>query len=503
MLASAHIDISQGVDASLLKRERSLEQSLTATSQRRIELLSQKHTEEQEAAVNREMNNLLGQYSQLKEEIRATSSAYAALTQPLPINLKDVQQKLLDPGALLLEYALGDQHSYLWAVTADSVNAYVLPSREKIERAATRVHSLLTAENQMARRNLAAKDYKKAAAALVQMILGPVAAQLSGKRLLIVADGDLEYIPLAALPDPAASAFKPLVLDHEIVNLPSAAVGVVLQQQAAERQPAPNALAVLADPVFDRLDPRVKPKRGEITYAPRDKAWVGSMNRQLSRSLADVNGGAPLQRLPYSRLEAEAILAAVPGKKLGALDFQANRTTATSPALAQYQIVHFATHGLLDNKRPELSGLVFSMVNHQGNRLDGFLDLADIYNLKLRADLVVLSACETGLGKQVKGEGLVGLTRGFMYAGATNVVASLWNVSDVATASLMEHFYRNLEQQGMAPSAALRSAQAALLKEKRWRSPYYWAGFQIYGEGRQVKPKPAGGDSSSGAITGR
>lgn len=165
-----------------------------------------------------------------------------------------------------------------------------------------------------------------------------------------------------------------------------------------------------------------------------------------------------------------------------ALDFNANRVTATSSDLGQYRIVHFATHGLLNSEHPELSGIVLSLVDEQGRPQDGFLRLREIYNLNLPAELVVLSACRTGLGKEIKGEGLVGLTRGFMYAGAARVVASLWKVQDDATAELMKRFYLGMLKDGMRPAAALRSAQVEMWKQKRWRSPYYWAAFVLQGE---------------------
>jgi CHAT domain-containing protein len=165
-----------------------------------------------------------------------------------------------------------------------------------------------------------------------------------------------------------------------------------------------------------------------------------------------------------------------------ALDFKASRGAMMSSTLAQYRIVHLATHGILNSKHPELSGLVLSLVDEQGTPQNGFLGLQDIYNLNLPAELVVLSACETGLGKNVHGEGLIGLTRGFMYAGAKRVVASLWKIDDLATAELMAQFYKDMEQQGMRPAAALRSAQIYMWKQKRWQSPYYWAAFQIHGE---------------------
>ena len=198
---------------------------------------------------------------------------------------------------------------------------------------------------------------------------------------------------------------------------------------------------------------------------------------------AEPASGGRLPRLPFSRREAEAIRQVSPkGEVSVALDFRASREVAASPDLSQYRIVHFASHALLDSENPELSGIVLSLVDERGDPKDGFLRLHDIYNLNLPADLVVLSGCQTALGKQVKGEGLVGLIRGFMYAGAARVVASLWNVDDAATAELMSRFYRNMFLRGLRPAAALHSAQMEMAAQKRWRDPYYWASFQLQGE---------------------
>src|SRR5262249_19494225 len=205
---------------------------------------------------------------------------------------------------------------------------------------------------------------------------------------------------------------------------------------------------------------------------------------ELHQALRDVGvTGGEIPRLFASREEAKAILAVAPWRSaFKAIDFEASRATATSRDLSQYRIIHFATHGFLDNERPELSGILLSLVDREGRPQDGFLRLHDIYNLQLPAELVVLSACNTGLGKDVKGEGLIGLTRGFMYAGAAGVVASLWKVDDEATAALMQRFYEHMLKKGLAPAAALRESQLAMLNEKRWRSPYFWAGFVIQGQ---------------------
>jgi CHAT domain-containing protein len=189
--------------------------------------------------------------------------------------------------------------------------------------------------------------------------------------------------------------------------------------------------------------------------------------------------------LPYSLEEAKAIEGVAPaGQTMLALDFKASRATAVSPALSQYRIVHFATHGITDPEHPELSGIILSLVDENGVEQDGYLRLHEIYNLNLPADLVVISACESGVGKQFKGEGLIALTRGFIYAGAARVVASLWRVDDAATAALMAEFYKEMFSNGKKPAAALRAAQLSISKQKPWHEPYFWAGFVIQGEWR-------------------
>lgn len=505
MLSEAHVDIRQGADPSLVDRERTLQLTLAAKSNRKISLLEGKHSDEQVAAVSKEIDELLSQYHEVEGQIRSRNPNYAALTQPQPLNAKEVQQQLLDADTVLLEFTLGEKCSFVFVLTPTSLDAYELPKRSEIEDAAHRVYDLLTSRNRWIEGETSSRrqervargesQYQKASATLSQMILGPVGARLEGKRLLIVADGALQYIPFAVLPAPASDPGKtplPLVAEHEIVNLPSASVLALLRRQAGRREAPPEEVAVLADPVFSKDDSRVGPAAQTEQVAAFTSERTPDPGQlfpeQLTRSLRDVGlgtrqGGAALPRLVFSRREADAIMAlTISGSGIEALDFQASRETALKGDLSRYRIVHFATHGLLDNDHPELSGLVLSMVDHEGRPEDGFLDLQDIYNLKLSADLVVLSACETGLGKRITGEGVVGLTRAFMYAGATRVVASLWKVDDVATAELMERFYRGMLKEGLRPPAALRQAQIEMQEQKRWADPYYWAAFTIQGE---------------------
>jgi CHAT domain-containing protein len=249
--------------------------------------------------------------------------------------------------------------------------------------------------------------------------------------------------------------------------------------------PAPQTIAVLADPVFDKDDPRVGTHRAVIDATKADVSQSEG-DFYLSRAMEVIDGGASIPRLPATAHEARAVRNLVPaGEALIATDFDASRARALSEELTRYRIVHFATHAILNDEHPELSGIVLSLVDERGDPRSGFLRLHDIYNLNLPADLVVLSACRTGLGRNVPGEGLVGLTRGFMYAGAKSVVASLWKVDDKATSELMGHFYRALLKEGKTPASALRAAKREMLKHQEYRAPYFWAAFILQGEYRE------------------
>src|SRR5208283_1318502 len=422
----------------------------------------------------------------------------AALTQPQPLITKAIQQQVLDPDTLLLEYALGTEQSYLWSVGPDSLTSYRLPKRQEIESQAKDLYAKLTQTPA-----LSADQIYEASAQLSQMVLGPVASKLGGKRLSIVADGALNYIPFGALPAPSDLKGRgkqpPLVVNHEIVYLPSASTLAVLRRESEDRPPAPKLVAVMADPVFSRRDVRLKPKMVSPTEeagSVRSSSAGDSRGQnpeteivqsELAKSAREsgITRGGEWSRLLFSRDEAKSIAKLVATEApLEDLDFAASKANATSPALSQNRIVHFATHGSLDSEHPELSGVILSLVDEQGKLVDGFLRLHDIFNLNLPADLVVLSACQTGLGKEVRGEGLVGLTRGFMYAGAPRVVVSLWSVNVPATAELMRRFYEAMLKDGQWPAQALKAAQIAMGNDPRWSAPYYWAAFVLQGDWR-------------------
>ncbi|HEY0003999.1 MAG TPA: CHAT domain-containing protein [Pyrinomonadaceae bacterium] len=507
ILNEARTGIHHDADMALLDKERSLQRLLNLKAENQVRLLSGRHTATQAQAAAKELREITADLDYARAQIRVKNPHYAALTQPQPLSLSEIQRQVLDENTLLLEYFLGEKRSYLWTVTPIGINSYELPPGEVIEKPVRQLYSLLTARQRLSKEGMeqyqarvAAADsqYWKQAQSLSNILLGPAADELKNKRLLIVADGPLQYIPFSALTVPALeergggrkisgkppemSEPVPLILDHEIVSLPSASVLALLRREIASRAAAPKEVAVLADPVFEADDPRLKISLNrQAASPPKQQSGVS----YLDRSLRDVGGPSQLglPRLLGSREEAEVIISLASARKtMKALGFEASRATASSSELSKYRMVHFATHGIFNDVHPELSGIVLSLFDAHAKAQDGFLRLHDIYNLKLPAELVVLSACNSGLGKEIKGEGLVGLTRGFMYAGAARVVASLWKVDDSATKELMSIFYQGILKDNKSPAAALRTAQIKIWQHKQWSAPYYWAAFELHGE---------------------
>jgi tetratricopeptide (TPR) repeat protein len=514
MLAEGRVDIRQGVAPSLLERERTLQQLLNAKAEYKMRLSAQA-SDEEATEIAGELRQLTTEYEEVKSLIRDQSPQYAALTQTQILLVEDIQTELRDDDTLLLEYARGNEKTYLWLISRSSVQTFELTESARIEEMSREVYKLLTARHpiegepfQDYQRRVAEADrqYWERAAALSQILLGQVRDQIETKRLLIIADGALQYIPFEALPIPVRPAsgqaadrqgtdnlnLLPLALEHEISYLPSATALATLRRQGRINPPEQKMLAIFADPVFNKSDPRLEKPDSMLTNSQAE-ALVAPEYRLALRSFA--GGSMEISRLPFSLLEAKAIMGITPpGEAMLATGFEANRATVMRTELGHYRIIHFATHSIINDEHPEFSGILLSMVDKQGKQENGFLQLHDIYNLNLSSELVVLSACSTGLGKDIEGEGLVGLTRGFMYAGSRSIIASLWKVDDRATAELMEHFYRAMLQDGLPPAAALRAAKVAMWKQERWKSPYYWAAFVLQGEyaerGSDVSARP-------------
>jgi CHAT domain-containing protein len=470
VLTAARADVTADVDPALRTAEEDLALRMERARVALGEVLGRAHTPGEADRVERDLEDLRAERERLEARMRASSPRYAALAPAAPLSIAEIRERLLDDSTALVEYLLGEQQSFVWVVSRTEVRSAVLPGRRAVERA---VKALYRRWSDPA----ALDDAPIEARALSRMVLGPIAGALGPHRLVVVADGALQQIPFAALPLPGTG--RALLESHAVVGSPSASVLAVLRARPPASGPG-AALALLADPVLAGTGRQARPD------------LVASRSPLLVRSMEDA-GLKGLEPLPGSRQEALAIAALLPGDRvLAAFGAEASRATAMGADVARARIVHFATHALLDVRRPELSGIVLSERDPEGRPQNGFLSLADISSLRLSADLVVLSACRTGLGKEVRGEGLVGLTRGFMDAGASRVVASLWKVSDTATAALMARFYRKLLEEHLSPADALREAQRALRKERRTSAPHAWAGFVLEGDWRPLPVSGAG-----------
>ncbi len=465
------------VDPALLDYETRLEERVREEAARPTE-----RCEDSPPARSAELRNLLAEIDRVQAILRSRGAPEYPLAASGLVGIRELQRELLDERTALLAYFLGDRETYLWVITRSGVAVHSLPPREWIESEARRLYTLLatgerrsgeTERERYDRVEQSDAEYWRTAGRLSEALLGEATRNLEVDRLVVVGDGALNRIPFSALPRPGSDATggpRPLVTRYEIVRLPSVAIWKALD----ERRPVPAApekrLAVLADPVLDTKDPRLPPPgrptlRADASAIPGVRSAVSSMPRLLS-----------------TRAEAQRILKLVPeGQGLEALGFDANLRLVASGELAHYEVVHFATHGVVNSEHPELSGIALSLFDPEGNREKGFLRLHDIYDLKLPVRLVVLSACSTGLGQEIRGEGLIGLVGGFLSSGTQGVVASYWDVDDEATAELMSRFYRHLFVEGLSPSKSLQKAQGSMWSEKRWLSPELWGAFEFQG----------------------
>ncbi|HZI17936.1 MAG TPA: CHAT domain-containing tetratricopeptide repeat protein [Pyrinomonadaceae bacterium] len=559
LLSETGAEIAEGVPAELLQRRRENQsrQEEIAAALTGVALPGEppkKSLEELEG----ELTRLQDEFERIENQIRTASPRYAALTTTRPLSLADIRSQVLDDETALLEYSLAEYGSYLFAVTRGGMALSRLPARSEIENQVVALRqqilpaSLRRSLTEMvadagAQRGLtvtttgggsapatpaAVAEYARTAHALYQIIVAPAAPLVAGKRLLVVADGALNYVPFPALvtaPPAGAADFSTLAYllkTNETIFAPSASVvAAVRQQRAAAGAPAAGAggMLLVADPIFDPTDSRAGGRQGGPRTAQQPRQQPGQQPGQqaspqagaagagadasrglgVESALADLTIESPaagpasnlpasaqagrgvLVRLTGTRSEAQQIakLAAAAGHRADTwLDLDASEANVEGRDLAQYRVVHFATHGLLNTERPQFTGLVLSLVNNREGE-DGFLRTDEIFNLRLGTPLVMLSACETGLGKEKRGEGVIGLTRAFMYAGAPTVGVSLWSVADKSTADLMTDFYKNLfAKNGGSPAAAMRAARLNMIAGKKFSAPFYWAPFVLVGD---------------------
>jgi CHAT domain-containing protein len=478
MLHAARFPVEDFADREQLAQRAELNRRIDGALRRAL-------TDPEGAEASGELSRLRLEYQRLQQEILDRNPHYRRLAESESLTVQDVQERVLDEGSVLLEYALGEERSFLWMIRRDDFRIVTLPGRERIEALAAQTYRLLTEpstpqggkkpQETLEWRRKAHEEYSRVAGELSRMILGPVLEDVGSRRILVAAEGELLYLPFAALPDPRhADSYTPLMVHNEVAHLPSASSVLQLRREPWHLPASPRITMVL-DPVYRNTDERFE----GVGFQP-----APSPDTSAER---DTRQAVPLETL--SRLHGSA----VEGRRILDLDFPARYTMLEGfdatvqnifdATVKEAHLVHFAVHGLVGERHPELSGLALTRLAPDGQKLDGFLSLHDIYNLPLRAQLVTLSACNTALGKAVRGEGLIGLTRGFLYAGVPRVVASLWKVGDDETADLMERFYHHLLVKRRSPTGALRHAQIEMWQQQKHGEPSFgWAAFIVQGD---------------------
>jgi CHAT domain-containing protein/tetratricopeptide (TPR) repeat protein len=518
LLSETGSTITAGIPPELLKRK---QDNLDRQQEIAEELMGISLTDQEKkkpSDLEGELEKLQTEFDNIENQIRTASPRYASLTAGQPLTLADVQQRVLDDQTVLLEYSLGPEASYLWAVGKNEATLRKLPARNVLEKLATDFRAQLIPSKLQRRivgidvmadsqRGLGvsatpfaedAAAFVAASSALYKAAVAPVASIIGEKRLLIAADGALNYVPFEALVKSSDSgdytSVPYLIKSNEIVYAPSASVIGAIRQQETNR--SNKAILVVADPVFNSIDARARSTTPATTNADTRGLGIKSALNDVAGQDAEAASGSakmeglPLARLAGTRAEAEQIvkLAKASGAQADAwLDLEASEENIDLRELSKYRVLHIATHGLLNAERPQFTGLVLSLIGNKSE--DGFLRTDEVFNLRLSNPLVMLSACETGLGKEKRGEGVMGLTRAFMYAGAPTVGVSLWSVADKSTAELMTDFYKRLLATGtsptpVAPSAAMREAQLAMIAGKKYSAPFYWAPFVLIGDWR-------------------
>lgn len=460
-----------GVDPALLDREAEQAARYRSLFARRLDRVNE--TGISETDLDLELVEALEELEWTKTRIREQNPAFAELSEPARLTLSGVQA-LLSADDLLLAYYLGAKESYLWIIGRDSLQGIELGARRDLEVRVDELRSVLERTQR-----LSAGRFHQLARDLSARLLGEIPKDtLAEKRLVIVPDGALHFVPFGVLQNPATGGvYEPILGEHEIVRLPSVTALRELRPATEASRRARGVVAVFADPVFSSDDPRLTRHQP----GPQGGAELKEALRDHPAGIAGLAEG--FDRLRFSRQEAQAIVDEVgAGSVLLALGTDAIRERLLSAEVQEYPVLHLSTHATVDGSQPRLTAVLLSQWNQEGEPLDGLLTLEDLYNLDLGAELVVLSACQTAGGNLVRGEGLVGMTRGFFFSGARAVIASLWQVDDEATAVLMGWFYHYLASEGLAPAAALMEAQRKMASSPRWSDPYFWAGFTFQGD---------------------
>jgi CHAT domain-containing protein len=488
LLAEGKVDVEQGIDPELKQQERVNQTSVLKLQTQLMELQSRAEPDKSEIdELWMQLHEAEVEQERLKEKIREKYPQYADLVYPRPLELGGIQS-LLDDQTGLLEYSLGRRGSFLFIVTKRGFLVTRLPSATAISGSVDRLRQAISEASPLNQ-----PTYIQEARWLHQKLIEPARKILVGKkRLIIVPDGILYYLPFEALlrsgdvgtlMQADSSHWPYLIRDYSISYVPSATVLASLRDRRREALPPTKVFLAYADPIYgkSKFDGRRPLNLKTLKYSQDEVKHIAALYR-----------GAPVELFMREQATEE--------------------NAKDEKRLSQFRYIHFAVHGLLNENKPEYSGLVLSLpqvqreairnrnkrpkgtaevaktsplpdsVTTQDSSEDGLLQVYEIFNLRLNADMVVLSACETGLGKQVRGEGVIGLTRAFLYAGTPSVVVSLWQVRDRSTAELMVQFYRHLAKGQRSKAEALKEAKLALIGSKEFAHPHYWAPFILVGQ---------------------
>jgi CHAT domain-containing protein len=405
-LTLSEANFTKNANPETLLLEKEIRILLNAKADKLTDLLTQKADQTEIEKVSNEIKELEHELDDIKAELKQNSPVYSAVKNPDPFNLAEFQNKVLDENSLLLEFSFGNEESYLWLVGKNEINLYFLPPREQIENRIEKLAELLTSrkmrenesiEEYRARINEAEKSYWQEAQILSRELFGQFAEKLSDKRLIIVSDGKLHFFPVSALPFPNSNTNEPILLKNEVVYEPSASMLLLLAKNGIRSPENLKNLLVFTDPVFKTDDSRLPAELNSDKTSNNENPAANSVD-----SLRFVESLNSLPRLTASKEEGDSIVQIVGASKTDIFSgFSANRQQFLNANLSNYKIIHLATHGLVNEERPELSGIILSRFDETGQKLDEFVRLQDIYALNLNADLVVLSACDTGIGKEL------------------------------------------------------------------------------------------------------
>ncbi len=454
-----------GLNPALIERRRALYQELAT---RRFRLESRL---DRAGPADAPIQQIRAEIASLRQELDQIDARIGKASQSVPSRhdaarkSATLQFERIPTGVAVIEYWLGATDSYAWVTTRTGITMTQLAARSDIDGDATRLHAALRDFGKTSR-----AERLSAGERLYARVLAPLQTQIAGVQSLIFApDGALHYVPFATLRMTEAGRKAFLVEKYDIAVTPS--IQMLLQPELHRPEPeAHKQMLLVDDPVYDSADPRVRNASAPPPDSPRES----------TEQLALVRGGGQhLPRLPGAAKEAAAIVALMPSGSVDRLDgFAANRERFLSAALGQYKLIHVASHATTDSDIPQASALILSTVDRAGKDIDGRVYAGDLQGVRLQADTVVLSACETALGKDVAGEGLIGLQYIVLARGARSVVSSLWPALDRVTAEMMVKFYTALLHQHSTVISSWSAASRAAL-DGPYSDPGTWGTFML------------------------